>query len=246
MTIEDRQQHKPQSYLLLRHSVGEQQLADLRRLHRVLIRSLGQPSALDCAAIDRVLALHQQMLEAIALTRRRLDRRSSGIGAPPAGVQPDLIQRVHEQTAEIERLVREIISIAQRVKVGTIDRVLAVRDFGAGWSAPTDVLPGTPLFQGAQVTGLPRSNPDALAADIDARMTKLGAAGLTDSAIFEVMAEYLPALSRLLDHELFDGLCLRHPGLERYTSIVNGKVLKLLEGRASRLSLGDSVNLNTT
>jgi hypothetical protein len=228
------QQFQPLSYLPLVRSISEGQLAGLRNLRRKLAEARTKPHIFDDATIDRVILVHTETLGFLPYTRRQLDHWDSA--RPPAS-ERETIQRIRVETDEAEQLLREVLALAQEIRAGTIDNVLAMDEFELGWSALIKTLP-TRGAQAAARTDLPvDADPEQLADWIDARVTELAAAGLDDKAIFEAMAaDHMPAVKHLLANDSLLELCSRRPGLDRYVGLVEDAMHKLV--REANNSLG--------
>jgi hypothetical protein len=135
-----------------------------------------------------------------------------------------------------EQLVHEVLALAQESKSGTIDQVLAMDEFELGWAALARTLRGRVAQPVTPADSTTESDPERLATRIDARMAELAAAGLDDRAIFEAMADHMPAMKRLFNDDKLLDLCRRHPGLDRYVGIVEAMMLKLLTAAKEDLS----------
>jgi len=73
-----------------------------------------------------VIRVHTETLGFLPYTRRQLDHWDS---ARPSACERETIQRIRVETDETEQLVREVLALAQEIKAGTIDKVLATDDF---------------------------------------------------------------------------------------------------------------------
>ncbi|MBW8832671.1 MAG: hypothetical protein JF606_25385 [Burkholderiales bacterium] len=228
------QQFQPLSYLPLVRSISEGQLADLRNLRRKLAGARAQPHVFDDATIDRVIRVHTESLGFLPYTRRQLNHWD---GARPSASEREAIQRIRVKTDETEQLVREVLTLAQEIKAGTIDKVLATDDFELGWSALIKTLPNQTAQSAARTDSSVDADPEQLADWIDARVTELAAAGLDDKAIFEAMAvNHMTAIKHLLaDDNLLD-LCSRRPSLARYVGIVEDVMHRLLSEATQKLA----------
>lgn len=227
------QQFKPLSYLPLVRSVSEQQLADLRKLRRDLNSARATPHVFDDATIERVIRVHTQTLEFVPYTLRQLDHWDA---AQPSASDRATIQSVRVETTEIEQLVREVLALAQEIKAGTIDQILAMDEFELGWAALAKTLPNKAAQAAARLDLQTDADPEHLAVQIEARVNTLAAANLGDRAIFEAMADHMPAIKRLLNDDKLLDLCRRLPGLDRYVGIVEAEMLKMMSAAKEQLA----------
>jgi hypothetical protein len=217
------QQFRPLSYMPLISSISAQQVADLRKLRQDLASARTRPHVFDDATIERVISVHTETLGFVPFTRRQLDHWDED---EPSVAERETIQRIRDETDEIELLVREVLSLAEEIKVGTIDKVLAKDEFDVGWDALASTLPGKALARGSSPGR--ELDPEQLAALIDARVADLASAGQSDRAIFDAVGEYFPAIKQLLADDRLSDLCERHPGLDRYVGIVEDVMLDLM------------------
>jgi hypothetical protein len=217
------QQFRPLSFMPLVSSVSAQQLASLRKLRQDLADARTKPHVFDDATIERVISVHTKTLGFLPYTRRQLDHWA---GEKPSVAERATIQRIRDETDETDLLVREVISLAEEIKAGTIDKVLAKDGFDMGWEALAGILPGKASARGSSLGR--ELDPEQLAALIDARVTDLGSAGQSDRAIFDAVGEYFPAIKQLLVGDRLSDLCKRYPGLDRYVGIVEGMMLDLI------------------
>lgn len=149
------------------------------------------------ATIDRVIRVHTESLEHLPYTRRQLDRRED---EHPSTAERQSIRRICGEVNETEQLLHEVLALAREISAGTIDKILGMGDFDLGWAAIAGTLPGARPNRATPRSELPGdADPECLAAQIDARMAELQAAGLDGMAIFMAMLDHMPMFKRLMD-----------------------------------------------
>lgn len=209
------QDFKPLSFLSIVSAISESQLADLRPLLADLQAARDKPHVFDDETIDRVIRVHTESLQWLPYTLRQLDRWEK---QRPSAAQQQTIQRIRAEVGETEPMLLEILSLAREIGTGTINKILNTDDFELGLAALAGRRPGLGMRSSSQVAGDVDS--DELAAQVDARMGELVAAGLDDAAIFARMVDCLPAVVRLMDEGKLDVLCKRHAGLDCYARLI--------------------------
>jgi hypothetical protein len=212
------QDFKPLSFLPMVRSNSEGQLADLRTLLASLKAGRAKPHVFDDATIERVIRVHTETLTFLPYTRRQLDRWKT---EHPSAAEQQMIQIIRAEVDETEKVLHEVLALAREISVGTVEKVLGMSEFEVALAALAGKRPGLEARVDQDLAA--NTDPEGLAAQIDARMAELAAAGLDDTAIFTAMVDHLPAVA-LMDEDMLDSLCRRHAGLDRYVCIVEAAV----------------------
>lgn len=215
------QDFKPLSFLPMVRSNSEGQLTDLRTLLASLKAGRSKPHVFDDATIERVIRVHTETLTFLPYTRRQLDRWKT---EHPSAAEQQMIQIIRAEVDETEKVLHEVLALAREISAGTIDKVLGMSDFELALAALAGKQPGMgACVDQERVTD---AAPESLAAQIDAQMAELTAAGLDDKAIFAAMVNYLPAVA-LMNDDTLDRLCRCHAGLARFAHIIEATAANL-------------------
>jgi len=110
--------------------VGE--LADAEEHHATLLQVRDKPHVLDDATLERSIKLHTEQLEFLWVFREQLDR---WLQAGPAPRECQEIDRLSEQLERLNTVLTNILALADELKEGTIDKVLAKSDLELGIEA---------------------------------------------------------------------------------------------------------------
>ena len=128
---------------MLVHLIDEG-LADARGLMRTLEEARAKPHLLDDHTVDRIFKVYGETREDIALYREQLARwREKELTFTP--VQRREVARLSADVEALGTLVDSILSLAQELKAGTIDRVLARSDLDLGLDVLMGRLPAAPF-----------------------------------------------------------------------------------------------------
>jgi hypothetical protein len=101
------------------------ELADAEEHHATLLQVRDKPHVLDDATLERSIKLHTEQLEFLWVFREQLDRwRQAG----PAPRECQEIDRLSEQLERLNTVLTNILALADELKEGTIDKVLAKSD----------------------------------------------------------------------------------------------------------------------
>ena len=100
-------------------------LQDTKDMQPLLAEAKDKPWVMDDATIERTLRLYTERLEILALNIAQIARwRKKSLTAR----QERELERLESATTETERLVRDILGLANEIKANTIDQILARDD----------------------------------------------------------------------------------------------------------------------
>jgi len=190
-------------------ALSDEQLAHARDQHAVLSNVRDGPPVLDDATVARVIALYQSERELLPVQKEQLARwRRLSLTA----AQAKELDRLERQTQAIETLIGDILALAEELKRGTVETVLAKSDAELGREALR-----RPIRESDMKAARELLSPDQLdaAIRIDAKMKILLAQGGDEIAILARMTEHMDDFKRLIDAAPRDGLDLlltRFPG----------------------------------
>ena len=123
---------QPLTALPLIASLIDGVLADGEEHHATLLSVRDQPYVLDDATVQRSIKLHTEQRDflwvfAEQLTRWRHER--------PTDVQRRELDRLERQLGRLRKVLSDILELAEELKHGTIERVLAQSDLELGLEA---------------------------------------------------------------------------------------------------------------
>jgi hypothetical protein len=187
-------------------------------LRASLLAARDQPHLLDDETVHRTLRLCTDQLAFVPIYREQLARWRS---ASPSRSQRSELSRLVGQLERLEGDLREVLTLAEELKSGTIDAILRMDEGELGMA----------VFEGR--LALPNSEPPtdelrireqrAIAVLLDAHGTKIGA-GVDALEILAQVAPQMPLFKRLLDicrEDELNKLCGEFPGLYRFADAVN-------------------------
>lgn len=116
---------QPISMLAFIAALSNEQLATARDQYTALSNTRDCPHVLDNATVARVITLYRSERELLPVQKEQLARwRRLSLTA----AQAKELERLERQTREIETLIGDILALAEELKRGTIETVLAKSD----------------------------------------------------------------------------------------------------------------------
>jgi hypothetical protein len=105
------------------------ELADAEEHHTTLLQVRDRPHVLDDATVQRSIKLHTEQLEFLWVFQEQLDRWRQ------AGLKPHKREEIDHLSVQLGRLhtvLTDILALADELRQGTIDKVLAKSDLELG------------------------------------------------------------------------------------------------------------------
>ena len=130
---------QPLSFMPVLLEQTTNQAADLRTLKASLESARGKPHVLDDIAVDRVKHVHTEQRSMMPIFREQCVHWRG-----QAKTQKDLdkVQATAEQVDLVDKLLGEILDLAEELSRGTIDKILGMPDGELGLAFLLGQLPG--------------------------------------------------------------------------------------------------------
>lgn len=116
---------------------------------RLLQPALAQPYRLDDATVVRIIRVHQDQADDLALFQNQAGKWNATPGITPA--QRAAVQEYEAAIGELRRLNAEVLAAAEQLKPVTIEALLAKSDLEVGIEALLRGWPGTGLSSNGAV-----------------------------------------------------------------------------------------------
>ncbi len=129
MSSDDVVNWQPISQMPLIATMIDGALSDTSDHLQTLIAARAKPHVLDDATVDRSVRVHTEQLEFVDFYDRQLQRWQA---EKPSATQKRELARLEEQNRRLRSLTTDVIAIAQELREGTIDRVMAKSDMELG------------------------------------------------------------------------------------------------------------------
>jgi hypothetical protein len=123
---------QPITALPLIASLIDGELADGQEHYATLLETRGRPHALDDATIERSIKLHTEQRDFLWVFEEQLVRWRS---EPLSATQKGELDRLDGQLDRLRTVLSDILELAEELKQGTIDKVLAKSDLELGIEA---------------------------------------------------------------------------------------------------------------
>jgi len=129
---------QPISQMPLIASMISTSLVETREHLGTLTKAKDRPHVLDDATIDRVEQVHAEQMEFVTIYTQQISRWRAEKTSPARISELD---RMDTQNQQLREVTKAVLDLADDLRQGTIDRVLAMSDFELG----LQTLLGTPL-----------------------------------------------------------------------------------------------------
>jgi signal transduction histidine kinase len=123
---------QPLTALPLIASLIDGELADGREHHASLLAVRDRPYVLDDATVERSLKLHAEQRDFLGVFAEQLARWRN---EQPTDAQRRELDRLEGQLERLRKVLNAILELAEELKQGTIERVLAKNDLELGLEA---------------------------------------------------------------------------------------------------------------
>jgi signal transduction histidine kinase len=123
---------QPLTALPLIASLIDGELADGQEHHATLLSVRDRPYVLDDATIERSLKLHAEQRDFLGVFAEQLARWGH---EHPSDAQRRELDRLEGQLERLRKVLSDILALAEELKQGTIERVLAKSDLELGIEA---------------------------------------------------------------------------------------------------------------
>lgn len=121
---------QPISHLPLIASMIDEQQNDAQGQYDHLLQAKSKPYVLDDDTVERVIQVYTEQLELMPIYPKQLEKWKKENQLSSS--QQREIQRSHKQVRKWEQTVIAILSLANKLKEGTIEKVLSKDDFEVG------------------------------------------------------------------------------------------------------------------
>lgn len=108
---------------------------------RTLAEVRARPHALDDATIDRIERVHDEQLEFVAIYAEQLRRWRAD---QPGTAQLRELERLIAQNDRLRQLTADVLALAQELRQGTIERIMAMSDLELGLQTLLRTPPSDP------------------------------------------------------------------------------------------------------
>lgn len=123
---------QPLTALPLIASLIDGELADGQEHHATLLAVRDRPYVLDDATVERTIKLHTEQRDFLGVFAEQLERWRHE--QPPVAQRREL-DRLEGQLERLRAVLTDILALAEELKQGTIERVLAKSDLELGLEA---------------------------------------------------------------------------------------------------------------
>jgi hypothetical protein len=123
---------QPLAALPLIASLIEGELADGQEHHAALLAVRDRPYGLDDATVERSITLHAEQRDFLWVFAEQLARWRH---KQPTDAQRRELDRLEEQIERLRAVLTNILALAEELKQGTLERVLAQSDLELGLEA---------------------------------------------------------------------------------------------------------------
>ncbi len=123
---------QPLTALPLIASIIDGELADGQEHHATLLSVRDRPYVLDDAIVERSLKLHTEQRDFLGVFTEQLSRWRH---EQPTDAQRRELDRLEGQLERLRTVLNDILALAEELKQGTIERVLAKSDLELGLEA---------------------------------------------------------------------------------------------------------------
>ncbi len=123
---------QPLAALPLIASLIDGELADGQEHHAALLAARDRPHVLDDATVERSIKLHTEQRDFLGVFAEQLARWRN---EQPTDAQRRELDRLEGQLERLRAVLTDILELAQELKQGTIERVLAKSDLELGLEA---------------------------------------------------------------------------------------------------------------
>ena len=129
---------QPISRLPLVAGMIDAAVCDTAEHMQTLTKARARPHVLDDATIDRIERVHSEQLEFVDIYAEQLRRWQA---EPLSPAQRREMNRLDAQNRRLRQLTRDVLTLAQELRKGTIERVMARSDLELGVQALLRALP---------------------------------------------------------------------------------------------------------
>ena len=129
---------QPISRLPLVAGMIDAAVSDTAEHMQTLTKACARPHVLDDATIDRIERVHGEQLEFVDIYAEQLRRWQA---EPLSPAQRRELDRLDAQNRRLRQLTRDVLALAQELRKGTIERVMARSDLELGVQALLRALP---------------------------------------------------------------------------------------------------------
>ena len=113
-------------------------LRDTRDHLSTLTKARAKPHVLDDATVDRIERVHREQLEFVDIYAEQIQRwRTQG----PSAAQTRELDCLEEQNRHLRAVTTNVLALAQELRKGTIDRIMAMSDLEFGLQALLEIQP---------------------------------------------------------------------------------------------------------
>jgi hypothetical protein len=123
---------QPISQMPLIASMIDGALSDTADHLQTLTAAQARPHVLDDATVDRSVRVHTEQLEFVDIYERQLQRWQA---ARPSTAQKRELDRLEHQNRRLREVTIDVLTLANELRKGTIDRVMAKNDLELGLAA---------------------------------------------------------------------------------------------------------------
>ena len=123
---------QPLTALPLIASLIDGELADGQEHHAALLAVRDRPHVLDDATVERSIKLHTEQRDFLGVFAEQLERWRH---EQPTDTQRRELDRLEGQLERLRTVLNDILQLAEELKQGTIERVLAKSDLELGIEA---------------------------------------------------------------------------------------------------------------
>jgi hypothetical protein len=129
---------QPMSQMPLVAGLIDGALRDTRDHLSTLTKARAKPHVLDDATVDRIERVHREQLEFVDIYAEQIQRwRTPG----PSVAQTRELDRLEEQNRHLRAVTTDVLALAQELRTGTIDRIMAMSDLEVGLRAVFEIPP---------------------------------------------------------------------------------------------------------
>jgi signal transduction histidine kinase len=129
---------QPISRLPLVAGMIDAAVSDTAEHMQTLTKARARPHVLDDATIDRIERVHGEQLEFVDIYAEQLRRWQA---EPLSPAQRREMDRLDAQNRRLRQLTRDVLALAQELRKGTIERLMASSDVELGLQALLRALP---------------------------------------------------------------------------------------------------------
>jgi hypothetical protein len=129
---------QPMSQMPLVAGLIDGALRDTRDHHHTLTKARAKPHVLDDTTVDRIERVHREQLEFVDIYAEQIQRwKTQG----PSAAQTRELDRLEEQNRHLRAVTTDVLALAQELRTGTIDRIMAMSDLEVGLHALLEIQP---------------------------------------------------------------------------------------------------------